>query len=517
LKIVHAGYKEAVEMNKVVCSIGDNIHEIIDKLPPEGTLVLTSGTWDVNLIIKRSINIMGERDTILNGSEYGCVIKIDEPGLKVALSNLTIYGGMSEVGAGIRLSDNSEVTVEHCVIRNNSAVRSGGGVFASRGSLLLVDSIFNQNSAQVGGGINTASTATVKIMNCMFFENAAEIGAGAYVSDGSQIEISKCKFKDNQLKTHWSVGRDIYIAGTMTRQPMVVVEDTTLDDCIDSVSMGAYYGSLTLQKTKCAEAIKYIDGFVDGGQNDFYESKKLEPLTNIYLDQYDELLSQLFDRNGNFLLDTPFDEHLKPLAGLGVLRVLPNNNVVLLKGVDEIFSVISQIKTSILFLKAEFNISDTTPRKQADIFVHYLNGKIVEHHVSSFKKHWYTLIESKFDAKRFSSYLTNNIKGEKKYLGSSFTLSLPETKSIFEKLPFVNNVPDLKSDNVERVAKIIIGLQSMVIVAVKMNGEDPLPIGLALLNEDGLFVIKLKVNKNKVTFIDSSIEELYMETQRFKK
>jgi len=141
-------------------------------------IVIEPGVYPENIVIsnrditlRRSAN---SGDVIVFGQSLGSVIVLDAS--VVTLQGLTITGGLSDIGAGVFSPNDSEVTIESCIIENNvanSGSAVGGGVYASR-RLTMRDSIVRNNSSQNrGGGVDIRGVGPHVIERSHFESNSA--------------------------------------------------------------------------------------------------------------------------------------------------------------------------------------------------------------------------------------------------------------------------------------------------------------------------------------------------------
>lgn len=124
---------------------------------PAGTyqLTLPVNAGGGGLMITDGVKVQGagETQTIIDGQHTGTVLSVASEGLE--LNHVTVQGGNSQSGAGIRVdAGTSEFT--HVVIRQNEAFTGGGGLVIANGATLKVrDSSIIANTAMgaFGGGI----------------------------------------------------------------------------------------------------------------------------------------------------------------------------------------------------------------------------------------------------------------------------------------------------------------------------------------------------------------------------
>jgi hypothetical protein len=130
--------------------------------------------------------------TIINGqATYGGGIYVWKGGL---IQSCKLLNNVASSGGGIYI-DNSNILISNCVIRDNIARRSGGGIYfkahyTHNKQCNIFNSIIDYNLANVnGGGIALAfkegcSGNSVFIQNCLIHDNAAKDNGGGMSSSG---------------------------------------------------------------------------------------------------------------------------------------------------------------------------------------------------------------------------------------------------------------------------------------------------------------------------------------------
>ena len=172
-----------------------------------------------------SLTLIGTGSTLIDGqnSAQGILINtstFDDTNAHILLKNISFQNGNNHSysgGGGIHISTNkSNVALEYCILRKNSA-RDGGGAHIETvsGHILLKGNMFEENSVQnlAGGGANIGSssgeitlegnlfannssrfhggglsafseTGDIKIINNLFIANSANVfGGGASLAD----------------------------------------------------------------------------------------------------------------------------------------------------------------------------------------------------------------------------------------------------------------------------------------------------------------------------------------------
>ncbi len=503
-------------MTDVICKLGENINKVMDDLPIDSTIILSAGIWRVNLLITRSITIKGADGATLDGGQLGSVFKIDRPGLKVSLNNLEIFNGMSVSGGGLNLSADSEVTIENCIMMGNHASTTGGAISVTRGNLFIENSTFIKNEAQMGGIFTAGNDARVVIKNCIFKENKSAFSHNCYIDSGSNVEFVQCKFNDanadDLFSTNDGIGQDIYITGTLTRQPVVLIKDCVFENNPLSIDMGEYAGKLNISGTICPETFKYLNGFEDIGKNQFLDLGLLEPISKITLGHHFDLLSLLIGIDKNILADFELTNELKPLARLGIIRSSSNGRFNLMQGVGKLVLGYSQADFTIHLIKSVYNPKNTLPKRQTQILLHHYSHGFVEQDIAENGDHSLRFIDLDLNSDMLSSFFVGKSQIMTPEQDDQFDLPMPVLGEIFQLLPFENKILELLTQSqfakakIEKIMALISSLRSLLIIAIQLPGTLPLPSGLILTKDDGVLPMNLSVRQNKGTLKSVSLE-----------
>jgi hypothetical protein len=178
-------------------------------------------------------------------------------GVEARLAHLKMQNGLVENTNGGAIISFGKLTIDDCVIRNNTTNRTGGGIQAQAGKLIVTgESHIQENTAEIGGGIfvnrevsafitdsfiqdNTATTSgggigvnssetttptLVVLTNTDVIENTAQSrGGGIYVSKVTQgvgtdlLLLSNTWLGDNQVLGAAGEGGGLYFgAGNLT-------------------------------------------------------------------------------------------------------------------------------------------------------------------------------------------------------------------------------------------------------------------------------------------------------------
>lgn len=122
---------------------------------------------------------------------------LDLVGVVVQGGTLT---GASKRGAGIFVGTGSRLTLERCVIRENRAEDSGGGI-RSNGTVIIQDSVLENNTtAGSGGALSKGSNSVTIIDGTLFANNTARgtFGGGGAIESSEPLTVSNSMFVNNR-------------------------------------------------------------------------------------------------------------------------------------------------------------------------------------------------------------------------------------------------------------------------------------------------------------------------------
>ncbi|MCH6259138.1 hypothetical protein MLD52_21455 [Puniceicoccaceae bacterium K14] len=127
-------------------------------------------------------------------------------GIVVEKGNANLDTGSGSNGGGA-LSSGGVLTIKNCLIKNNLASSSGGGI---SGEIKVSNSVFIQNFAELRGG---AISGKVQVEDCIFEGNSAGESAGAI---NGIVEAISSSFIGNSAKRYGGVFRGIIEASDCT-------------------------------------------------------------------------------------------------------------------------------------------------------------------------------------------------------------------------------------------------------------------------------------------------------------
>ena len=110
-------------------------------------------------------------------------------------------------GGAVSATDNSHLTVHHCLFKENTATYICGAIFMRETQGSFVNCTFERNSVEsrlprddYGGAVCAIANSHLTVHHCLFKENRANHSGGATYIQESQIDIKQCLFKKNTAK-----------------------------------------------------------------------------------------------------------------------------------------------------------------------------------------------------------------------------------------------------------------------------------------------------------------------------
>lgn len=176
-------------------------------IPNIDTVHVKAGTYVERITLRSGIDVVGDGyDSVtINGASAGSVITATNVS-NILLKGFTITGGAALLGGGVSL-DNSTITVEACLIYQNTA-GWGGGIFAGssnasldNSSLTIIDSTISTNvtagTSQAGGGVAVSKSTLIIENTDVRFNQCANLGGGLFIDDDSTAHIDRCSITSN--------------------------------------------------------------------------------------------------------------------------------------------------------------------------------------------------------------------------------------------------------------------------------------------------------------------------------
>ena len=199
----------AAEGCTITLSPGESIQQAIDDAPPGAVICLGEGTWEENLVIRKSVTLRGagaDKTVIRSAWESRPVVWIEGSEIEVILEGLTLTGGEQ----GLMAEDSAQVTLQDCQVSGNGWAGLSVG---SSAQVTLQDSKVLENllglcvwdSARVtlqdstvsgnrDDGLSVGSSARVSLQDSQVSGNG---GDGLYVQDSAQVTLQDCQVSGN--------------------------------------------------------------------------------------------------------------------------------------------------------------------------------------------------------------------------------------------------------------------------------------------------------------------------------
>jgi len=186
------------------------------------TLLIAPGTYSIlsgesfPMFIKSFITIKGfilppeqdEAEIVIDGAESDTYMFNCSSQKSVTFSHITVSGGGNDAsyGGAIHIYNSVGVTVENCVIKDNTGDLGGGLYVGFSDDITITDTVFSNNRAAYGGGL-LSFYAPPKLTNCSFEDNWVEVtntetgygGIGGGINfENSYPDINNCEFTGNR-------------------------------------------------------------------------------------------------------------------------------------------------------------------------------------------------------------------------------------------------------------------------------------------------------------------------------
>ena len=234
----------------------DDLQRAIDDATEGQVVCLSAGSYDGPVKIQRAVTLRGTdgaTKVTIDGMGSGPVVAV-QPGGKVRLVGLTLTNGDAELGGGLQVHDQAEVTLIDCVLRGLTAQARGGAIHVEDGKLQATRTRFVGNRAKTGGAVAVDGNGDAVFDSCLFSGNQGGRGAALSAHASAKVKVSGASFFDN----HGGDG-DIDVRGTMSQSPSVSLADSLLARGV----VGRPPGAVTV--TRCAFGPDAAGFAPDGG------------------------------------------------------------------------------------------------------------------------------------------------------------------------------------------------------------------------------------------------------------
>ena len=182
------------------------------------TISLTTG----QIMLDDDIVIIGNQpnNTIIDGSNLNRIFLVPSS-TTIKIYNLALTGGNAFEGGAI--SNRGNLVLTDCIVANNNASNSGGGIYNIDGYLNLYNTIVSQNSTSSrgggivnvagevvlnnssisenssisGGALHNSAQGNVTMINTFMLGNSAEDGGGIFNLFGSELHLINSTLSGN--------------------------------------------------------------------------------------------------------------------------------------------------------------------------------------------------------------------------------------------------------------------------------------------------------------------------------
>ena len=188
----------------------------------------------------------------LNGFNHGSVyLHSTECILQTCTFHNNTINGQYGIGGALYISD-SNITVLHCLFKENTATYSGGAIAMQKTRGSFVNCTFERNSAKsllnkktVGGAISSRDRSNITVQESLFKENTATYSGGAIDMQKTRGSFVNCTFERNSAKS---------LLNKKTRGGAISSRDRsniTVQDSLFKENTATYSGgAIDMQKTR---------------------------------------------------------------------------------------------------------------------------------------------------------------------------------------------------------------------------------------------------------------------------
>ena len=192
-----------------------------------------------------------------NSGNFGAGIFIQNA--TVTLNNCVISDNSSGSNAGGVYLQDGTLTLNSCTVQGNSAIR-GGGIYNNNGIFTLFDCWIDDNTADFGGGIY-AQIGTYNIGYSTISNNRANLQGGGIYNQDTDVEIINCTVYNNQAIAQQGGG----LFHQTSTNTMAII-NSTFSQNQSTNGAGIYsLGILNLTNNILANSIGGTDILNDGG------------------------------------------------------------------------------------------------------------------------------------------------------------------------------------------------------------------------------------------------------------
>ena len=180
----------------------ERIQDAIVAARPGDEIVVEPGTYYEHLTIAYKPIVLrseaGAESTRIIGLGHGeSVVEIvADQADEISIQGFTVTGGYTTSGGGVKVLG-GVVSLEHCRILNNRAVR-GAGIYIAESDVHLDHTEVSGNIAETGGGVYVTNSSSLSLNNCVLDENEATEDWGGALYSRVPVTIETSTFSRNR-------------------------------------------------------------------------------------------------------------------------------------------------------------------------------------------------------------------------------------------------------------------------------------------------------------------------------
>lgn len=182
-----------------VCATTD-LQQLIEDSEEGATLQLSSGTYEGNFSINKSITIVADEGVIFKPKE------IDEPIITIIGAKDVSIQGLQFVtqGTGVEIKDSEKVQLSDITMTN---VNSGIGIYRSKNIDIQNISVTgnDRHYSKKGNGIAAFNSANLIVKNNKFYK----VQDGIYIENVKGAIVENNKVEDSRYGTHFMYSEDV--------------------------------------------------------------------------------------------------------------------------------------------------------------------------------------------------------------------------------------------------------------------------------------------------------------------
>lgn len=180
------------------------------------TIRIAAGVFKENLGVDKEITMIGAGpdQTIIDAGLADTVLKVNgykyPNGMDFSLSEVSLFHGQSQDGAGLWVSHGNNITLQHVIIAQNIASGQGGGIYDDYARRMALDqvTVWHNSAGKEGGGIYFSSATQgnvdfgldieMDITNSDIQENSGSEGGGIY--NEGKLTLENTKLEGNHAR-----------------------------------------------------------------------------------------------------------------------------------------------------------------------------------------------------------------------------------------------------------------------------------------------------------------------------